>query len=99
LYLRIFFFYYKENQLSELSTEKDNLNREVNRREISAIEIERSQAQRDQLLSQQKSVDLQLEGKRKIMGEYEVNLRKIIDEVNDTKLYININIKQLWNYI
>jgi len=29
------------------------------------------------------------------MGEYEVNLRKIIDEVNDTKLYININIKQL----
>ena len=95
MYLRIFFFYYKENQLSELSTEKDNLNREVNRREISAIEIERSQAQRDQLLSQQKSVDLQLEGKRKIMGEYEVNLRKIIDEVNDTKLYININIKQL----
>jgi len=72
-----------ENQLLELSTEKDNLNREVNRREISAIEIERSQAQRDQLLSQQKSVDLQLEGKRKIMGEYEVNLRKIIDEVEN----------------
>jgi len=72
-----------ENQLMELSTEKENLNKEVNRREISAIEIERSQAERDQLLSQQKSIDLQLEGKRKIMGEYEINLRKIIDEVEN----------------
>jgi len=70
-----------ENQLSELSTEKENLHKEVNRREISAIEIERSQAERDQLLSQQKSIDYQLEGKRKIMGEYEINLRKVIDEV------------------
>ncbi|ORX50002.1 hypothetical protein BCR36DRAFT_583612 [Piromyces finnis] len=70
-----------EKQLVELSGEKENLNQEVIRRGISAIEIERSQAERDQLLSQQKSVDNQLEGKKKIVGEYEINLRKIIDEV------------------
>jgi len=70
-----------QTQLDELSKEKENLNNEVIERGISSIEIERSQAERDQLLSQQKSVDIQLDGKRRNMGECEVKLRKMMDDV------------------
>jgi len=68
--------------LNELSKEKEKLNNEVIERNISTNEIERSQMERDQLLSQQKSVDIQLDGKRRNMGECEVELRKMMDDVN-----------------
>ena len=68
--------------MNELSKEKEKLNNEVIERNISTNEIERSQMERDQLLSQQKSVDIQLDGKRRNMGECEVELRKMMDDVN-----------------
>jgi SMC interacting uncharacterized protein involved in chromosome segregation len=70
--------------LDELSKEKEKLNNEVIERKISTIEIERSQMERDQLLSQQKSVDIQLDGKRRTMGEFEVELRKMMDDVESS---------------
>jgi SMC interacting uncharacterized protein involved in chromosome segregation len=73
-----------ETQLDELSKEKEKLNNEVIERKISTIEIERSQMERDQLLSQQKSVDIQLDGKRRTMGEFEVELRKMMDDVESS---------------
>jgi len=70
-----------EKQLVVLSGEKENLDQEVVRRGISAIEIEKSQADRDQLILQQKSVDNLFEEKRRAVGEFEINLRKLIDDV------------------
>lgn len=72
-----------EGQLSKLTEEKSQLNDEVKLREISSAEIERSQAERNQLLSQHKSIDHQIEEKRKVIGEQEINLRKLIDEVEN----------------
>jgi SMC interacting uncharacterized protein involved in chromosome segregation len=73
-----------DTQLNELSKEKEKLNNEVIERNISTNEIERSQMERDQLLSQQKSVDIQLDGKRRNMGECEVELRKMMDDVESS---------------